>query len=200
MEERISESQLIIPSLKLFSMKLDGTATSELILLLEDIMQPKGKDAEIIDGRKDSYFSQKVRNLRSHETFEKYNFAEFKDGKYFITEKGKQFLEDKYEEYEYLNTGYFNSKVQEKANETLFLDKANSHFVPEDEITEGKLITTNSRTRNRSAKLRKYAFEKFRKSNQIKCTVCDFDFEKIILNYTTLNLFLYMKKMGRLRI
>ncbi|WP_299954101.1 hypothetical protein [uncultured Roseobacter sp.] len=40
--------------------------TTELIELLESRLQPTGKDAEILDGRSDTYFSQKVRNLVSH--------------------------------------------------------------------------------------------------------------------------------------
>ena len=83
-EERISENQLIIPSLKVFSRRKEGTTTSELIDILTEIMQPKGKDAEINPIRKDTYFSQKVRNLRSHSTFERDNLAEYKNEKFFI--------------------------------------------------------------------------------------------------------------------
>ena len=98
-EERISENQLIIPSLKVFSRRKEGTTTSELIDILTEIMQPKGKDAEIIQGRNDTYFSQKVRNLRSHSTFERGNLAQYVDEKYYITEEGLNFLENKYDEY-----------------------------------------------------------------------------------------------------
>lgn len=177
-EERISEKQLIIPSLKLFSVHPEGITTSELIELLTDIMQPKGKDAEIIDGRKDTYFSQKVRNLRSHETFERNNLAEYKNERYFITNVGKAFLENKYEEYEYVNAGYFDAKAQEKANDELLKNSSNTYFVPEEEIAEGKLITTNIKTRKRSKKLRNFAFDHYKKLNQIKCAACGFDFEE----------------------
>lgn len=176
-KERISEKQLIIPSLKLFSIYPDGVTTSELIKLLEYVMQPKGKDAKIIEGRNDTFFSQKVRNLRSHSTFERYGWAEYTDNKYYITELGKRFLEDKYEEYEYINTGYFDKKSQEQANNELISNEANKYFVLEDEISEGKLITTNSKTRQRSAKLRNYAFDYYKNQNQIKCIICGFDFE-----------------------
>lgn len=84
-KERISEKQLIIPSLKLFSIYPDGVTTSELIKLLEYVMQPKGKDAKIIEGRNDTFFSQKVRNLRSHSTFERYGWAEYTDNKYYFS-------------------------------------------------------------------------------------------------------------------
>lgn len=40
--------------------------TSELIDRLTKRLQPTGKDAEIINERSDTHFSQKVRNLVSH--------------------------------------------------------------------------------------------------------------------------------------
>lgn len=39
---------------------------TELIVLLEERLKPTGKDAEIAEGRSDTYFSQKVRNTVSH--------------------------------------------------------------------------------------------------------------------------------------
>lgn len=176
-EERISENQLIIPSLKIFSRRKEGTTTSELIDILTEIMQPKGKDAEIIPSRNDTYFSQKVRNLKSHSTFERDNLAEYINEKYYITEKGLDFLEDKYEQYEYVNSGYFDIDAQKRANLNLLSDN-NKHFVPEDEISEGKLVTTVTKTRKRSAKLRAYAFDYYSKIGLIKCAACDFDFEE----------------------
>ncbi len=182
-EERISEKQLIIPALKVFSLNNAGTTTSELIKKLEAIMQPKGKDAEIIDGRKDTYFSQKVRNLRSHETFEKCGFAEYIGDKYFISDLGKQILEEKSEEYEYINSGYFDVDTQKSANVSLLRSNSKTHFLPEEEINEGKLTSTSTQTRKRSAKLRAYAFDYFKKKNLIKCDICGFDFNTIYGEY-----------------
>ena len=63
----ISEVDLVIPALRLASQNADGKiSTSSLIKELTAIFKPDGKDAEIIPGRKDTYFSQKVRNLISH--------------------------------------------------------------------------------------------------------------------------------------
>ncbi|MCR8548785.1 hypothetical protein M4578_13185 [Salipiger sp. P9] len=46
---------------------MTGTlTTTDLIQILTDRMQPTGHDAQIADGRGDTYFSQKVRNLVSH--------------------------------------------------------------------------------------------------------------------------------------
>ncbi|MBO5446317.1 HNH endonuclease [bacterium] len=176
MEERISEAQLVIPTLKLLSIHDNGLSTSDLIAMLTEVMQPSGKDVEVISGRSDTYFSQKVRNLRSHKTLERYNFAEYVNKKYYITEIGLNFLEVKYEEYEYINSGHFDVEDQKIANLNL-LGASNRYFVLEEEVSEGKLVTTNSKTRKRSQKLRNYAFEYYKSKNKIKCEVCGFDFE-----------------------
>lgn len=51
---------------ELANSKTGKLTTSELIQLLEDRLKPSGHDAQIADGRGDTYFSQKVRNLVSH--------------------------------------------------------------------------------------------------------------------------------------
>jgi len=66
-QARISERELVLPTLRL----LDdagrvGLGTSELIQRLTDLFKPTGQDAEILGGRSDTYFSQKVRNMISH--------------------------------------------------------------------------------------------------------------------------------------
>lgn len=63
----ISEKHLRIPALYLMSLKPDGfIQTTVLIAELEDLFAPEGRDAEILAGRNDTYFSQRVRNLVSH--------------------------------------------------------------------------------------------------------------------------------------
>lgn len=64
---RISESDLVPVALEIIRQH-PGIRTSSLISELEQIFQPEGKDAEILDGRNDTKFSQKVRNLKSHDT------------------------------------------------------------------------------------------------------------------------------------
>lgn len=41
-------------------------STSDLIASLSELFTPSGQDADILMGRKDTYFSQKVRNMISH--------------------------------------------------------------------------------------------------------------------------------------
>lgn len=45
-----------------------GIRTSELIREARRIMKPSGEDLEILDNRKDDKFSQKVRNIKSHDS------------------------------------------------------------------------------------------------------------------------------------
>jgi hypothetical protein len=66
MPERVRERDLVIPALRAARDKGGEITTSELIDVLVQEFEPSGTDAEILDGRSDTYFSQKVRNLISH--------------------------------------------------------------------------------------------------------------------------------------
>lgn len=100
--EGISEADLVVPALRLAAQRSDGKiSTSDLIKGLTDIFQPAGKDAEIIPGRKDTYFSQKVRNLVSHregeDSFIANEFADYysdgpRDGGIKITDAGRRLV------------------------------------------------------------------------------------------------------------
>jgi hypothetical protein len=66
---RISEADLLIPTLRKLDSQPNGRmSTSRLILDLESVMNPTGEDAEILEGRHDTHFSQIVRNMVSHKT------------------------------------------------------------------------------------------------------------------------------------
>ena len=67
MAARIREGDLVIPALRLAAARRGGTiTTSDLIVELTELFAPDGQDAELLDGRQDTHFSQKVRNLVSH--------------------------------------------------------------------------------------------------------------------------------------
>ena len=88
--ERITETELLLPSL-LFLMNLEpekGINTSILITKLTEIFKPTGEDAKILNNRNDTKFSQKVRNLKAHNTFERYGYAEYNKGLFNITQTG----------------------------------------------------------------------------------------------------------------
>lgn len=61
-----SEGELILPTLAFLDQAPAGLTTTQLIGLLTEAMRPDGRDAQILGGRRDTYFSQKVRNLVSH--------------------------------------------------------------------------------------------------------------------------------------
>jgi hypothetical protein len=97
MAARIRERDLIIPALRAAAARPAGyISTSDLIQELESEFQPEGQDAEILEGRNDSHFSQKVRNLISHRSgptsmFSK-GYAEYTGDGIKITEAGRNFL------------------------------------------------------------------------------------------------------------
>lgn len=64
---RIPESQIRRAAMvELLNARGCRLSTSDLIARLTARMKPVGRDAEILNGRGDTYFSQKVRNLVSH--------------------------------------------------------------------------------------------------------------------------------------
>ncbi len=93
MAYRITERELILPSLYLMDKQPNGRiSTSLLIELLTKMMHPIGPDANILDDRQDTYFSQKVRNLKSHDTLSKMGVATNVYGGFMITPYGKMYL------------------------------------------------------------------------------------------------------------
>jgi len=175
-EQRISEPELIIPALNLISSSTKGVSTTELIKELEEIMKPQGKDAEIISGRNDTYFSQKVRNLTAHKTLINKNLAEYRDKLYYITPLGEKLLQEKSEIFDYLQKSSF-SQIQKDETINKMLSE-NVFYLPEIDICEGELVTISSQVRKRSSVLRRFAFDYFKAQDLIKCNICDFDFEK----------------------
>jgi hypothetical protein len=93
MAGRIPESALVMPALECIYDAGGQIGTTDLIRRLEEWFQPEGEDNEILDGRADTKFSQKVRNLKSHKTLEKAGYAlEVEDG-FELTDAGKRLVE-----------------------------------------------------------------------------------------------------------
>jgi hypothetical protein len=64
---RISESDLLLPALKLLAVESTGyLSTTDLKEKLVELFQPEGEDAEILANRNDTRFTQIVRNMISH--------------------------------------------------------------------------------------------------------------------------------------
>lgn len=62
-----SEDQIVPVVLEIIKNN-PGIRTSELIDEARRIMKPSGENLEILDNRNDDKFSQKVRNIKSHDT------------------------------------------------------------------------------------------------------------------------------------
>lgn len=108
-----SEDDLIEPSLKIISENQFGISTSDLILRLREVLKPSGEDLSKLVNRNDDKFSQKVRNLRSHKTLESKGYVTIKDGNFYITKAGKEFI----------FSNKFNEQISEKDKKILlFLD------------------------------------------------------------------------------
>ena len=94
---RIRESDLVSPALRLAAERADGFInTADLIPALEELFQPSGRDVDILDGRSDTVFSQKVRNLVSHRkaNFIAADYADYDEERkgIAITPKGRALL------------------------------------------------------------------------------------------------------------
>lgn len=177
-----SEPELVIPALKFMRDNPSGVTTTQLINHLIDTLQPSGHDMEILEGRNDTYFSQKVRNLKSHNTFERHNWAEYKQidntGVWEITPEGLEHLEgielvvDDSQPEDIVsslsNQGFSSSTIEKESA------KDYSGLI----IEEGSIDKRTTTQRNRSSKLREIALSEFKKQHngQLFCVVCGFNF------------------------
>lgn len=96
---RVRESELVIPALHAMAVNGGTITMTDLIERMEVHFQPDGEDTEIIEGRNDSKFSQKVRNLVSHREAESSMFSK-RYAIYYpetesieITDAGREFLD-----------------------------------------------------------------------------------------------------------
>jgi hypothetical protein len=68
-------------------------STTELKDQLRNLLRPVGEDLKILKDRGDDAFSQKVRNLKSHNTLERLGLCEYlEDGLWTITNFGREYL------------------------------------------------------------------------------------------------------------
>ena len=93
-EKRVKESEIIKPALRII-MDKPGINTSQLIKELQNIVELHPGDKEILNNRKDTKFTQIVRNLISHRGNNKfgkciYSKQEGKNVGFYINEKGKE--------------------------------------------------------------------------------------------------------------
>ena len=166
-----SEFDLIVPALAIIGAHPDGITTSDLLSALRRELKPKGDDLELLANRSDDRFSQKVRNLKSHDTLEKKNLAIFVDAKYYITEYGSEFVVGGIEISESLRSQGFSEPQRRRAIDNNYLNIV---------IEEGQRIASDRAVIQRSALLRRAAFKHFADTGgSIACIGCGFRAEKV---------------------
>lgn len=164
-----SENDLIFPALQLLNQAPHGLSTTQLIQQLTGRLQPTGQDAKILKGRKDSYFSQKVRNLKSHNTLTRKGLATYISGYWAITTTGRKYLDENEELYDSLKSQGFREEEISKQVEKDFKNLI---------IEEGTLEVKNIKQRKRSQRLRQEKIKEITQENngKISCVACGFDF------------------------
>ncbi len=181
---RISETELILPAL--YILKVEGNKnTSELIHSLRKLLNPSGEDLKILEGRNDDKFSQKVRNLKSHNALTSQELAtEVQNNNnkttFSITPKGRKL----YEKNKHSLNALFTFPLEKTKN--LFsdiLENDNVDILSEDDslffIEGGQYTNRSQKVIKRSAKLRATAFEHYSRNGVIICSSCSFEFNKV---------------------
>ena len=139
-------------------------------------MHPSGLDAKILNGRSDTYFSQKVRNLKSHDTLVRQNYAtNYADG-FQITPTGIAFVNAHKEAIDYLFDDHFNYEDIKNAIDQISSTGTTTVLPIEEIVSEGRVISRNVQIRKRSSRLRMIAIEHFTHNNIICCDCCGFNF------------------------
>lgn len=182
MKKRITESELILPSLFLLSLQKNGTlSTTELREKLKEILKPSGEEAKPSPTRKgEILFDQQVRNLiSSHYVLKTKGYATLKNSNSTITLKGRKYLHENIEIVRYFLASDFNwqdikpalKEVEEKGIKKVEIFDENII------IQEGLKKYISSKVYERSRKLRDTAIEHYTKNGHIGCITCQFDFE-----------------------
>lgn len=173
---RISEAELILPTLFLLVQFENGMTTKELIKNLTELLQPSGEDVEILSSRSDTKFSQKVRNLTSHKTLSKKGLAvepTVRGGRMKITSKGKALVDRHRADLSTLLEFSFDDSAAElrqltREQPVVVLDERT--------VTEGEMRFRTAEYRTRSRELRKAALDYYAANGRLICEVCEFDF------------------------
>ncbi len=161
-----------------------GLPTSDLNKECTGLFQPTGEDAEILAGRNDTKFSQKVRNLVAHYTLEKRGYVTYdrssRNNLHEITQQGQQCLTENLEVIEYLLSNNFAyDDIRSSFDNVSELTERKRKILTYDEnlmITEGIRKNRNVSLYERSRQLREIAIQHYMVNGHIKCFACTFDF------------------------
>lgn len=169
-----SENDIILPTLHLLaSSRESGLTTTAIKDKLSHVLDLSSDDLEILSSRKDSHFSQIVRNLVSHNTLVRKGLATYEPGQpsgtHYITQKGVDVLMKHHDEIDFLIEGGFNEEDKEN-----ILDANKEILIEEGYITS----STQVNKRARSKKLTAAAREHFSVDGIIRCNACKFSFDE----------------------
>jgi predicted HNH restriction endonuclease len=183
---RLSEPDLILPALLVLDEAHGPLSTTQLNERLRRLLKPSGEDLEILAGRQDDKFSQKVRNLRSHQTLEAPGYATYesrgRQGYWRITEVGQRVLSQSGDFIRVaLHPGFTSSLITQALSR---LNYTNPEGIPqisvfdEDEaVREGSRSEAQRTVYERSRRLRDAAVEYYAARGELQCEVCGFSFE-----------------------
>mgnify|MGYP000000043127 CR=1 FL=1 len=182
MNKRITENDLFLPALYVISQHKKAN-TSQIKKELIEVFNPTGEDNEILSGRSDTKFSQKVRNLMGshYETNGMtINTKKDKKGYFTLTSQGEKAVEENREYLSFLFNGGFKYEKSKELASKIHAVQGKKHklyvYDENDLIAEGKAGTKTSIVKERSKKLRDAAIQYYTKNGKIKCAVCGFDF------------------------
>ncbi len=156
----------------------EGLDTSQLIKELRELLHPTGDDLLPLKGRGDDRFSQKVRNLKSHDTLTGPGLAEREEGvntSYTITDKGMEFYERHKDSLDALTSFPLDDAEDDLRN--IASDKP-VVVLDDTVVREGQLKTRTSEYRTRSQQLRSRAIEFYSRCGKLSCLACDFEFRR----------------------
>ena len=182
----ITESELIVPALLVLAKSSSELSTTDLSQALREILRPSEEDLDILSGRSDDKFSQKVRNLRSHKTLESRGLAVYqsrgRQGYWQITETGRAFIDAKQEAIEAILQPGFEASIVRRAFARLETGRPDLQTRAFDEsipVREGGSDVQRLEIYERSRRLRDYAIQQKIKEDNLKCEACGFNFEEV---------------------
>lgn len=183
---RVRESDLYLPAL--WCMDQAGEiSTTELQRCLRTALRPTGEDLELLSGRADDKFSQKVRNLKSHEVMIDREWVTYEvrgnNGYWQLTDEGRGVL-NRHRELlgGVLAAGFLYEDQQEAFEEAQRRESSGDGqssalmFDETEIVVEGTLTVATEKRRGRSARLRRAAVQHFSVDGTLECDVCEFDF------------------------
>lgn len=189
MSKRISENELFLPALYVIC-ECTKASTTQIKNELIRVFKPSGEDNKILAGRKDTKFSQIVRNLMgSHYESNGMKECTEKDkyGYFSLTEAGKILIDDNREYLKYMFENSFAYEDIKNYSSQIHLSQNTKHIIyvysEQDTVMEGKAEIKSSIIRKRSAKLRDAAIQYYTENGKIVCSACGFDFSEVYGEY-----------------